>query len=372
MKLLIETNDLCNRLLFLQNLIQKRGPLPILSHVLLETRNNLVYFTATDLETTITSQCACSVDNDGAVVIPGKPLLELVKLLNDKLTSIICENGKSIQIRSGKTELKLPVLSAENFPKTKWETNWKFSKINSRIFNTAIQKTLYCTANDEIRRALCGVYIKAIPETNFKFSFVSTDGRRLSRCRIMLDQFFLKNPVLLPKKGLSELSKILEEYSMDASHCFDWAITEKQTLINTDKVSIQLTLLEGSFPDYQRVIPLTSAKFASIHRAALLVSVKRVSSLTSDKKQNITLFFHPDEMRVFSADAENGEISDVLPISYKGEPAEISMSLSFLLEALTFIVNSDITIRFTDKYAPVIISGESEGSQLCLIMPLRN
>lgn len=372
MQLQIETNELCNRLLFLQNLIQKKGPLPILSHVLLETRNNCVYFTATDLETTITSQSNCKVERDGAVVIPGKPLLELAKLLNDKKTSLICENTRYIQINSGKTELKLPILSAENFPKTSWETDWQFSKINSRIFNNVIQKTLYCTANDEIRRTLCGVCVKAIPETDFKFSFVSTDGRRLSRCRVMLDRFFLKKPVLLPKKGLCELNKILEEYSSDPEHCFDLAITEKQTLIKTAKVSLQLTLLEGSFPEYKRVIPSTSAKFAMIQRAAFLVSTKRVSALTSDKKQNVTLFFKPDELRVFSSDAENGEISDVLPISYKGEPAEISMALSFLLEALICIVNPEITIRFTDKYAPVIIFGDSEEAQLCLIMPLRN
>jgi DNA polymerase-3 subunit beta len=211
MEIRIAVSELSKALGLLQGVAQRKNTMPILANVFLEAQLNTLRLSATDLDIGLQIVRTCEVSQPGAITVPAKSLLDIVKLLPGPHVTLLTLPNQHLLVKSGKTQARLLALPPEEFPRLPDVAGISCYKVNSKNFLEAIQKTIYSSSLDENRYNLTGVYFEPGNSPQDPFTFVSTDGHRLSRYTLALDEdsFALEHPVILPRKGLIELIKIL-------------------------------------------------------------------------------------------------------------------------------------------------------------------
>ncbi|MES2504522.1 MAG: DNA polymerase III subunit beta [Myxococcota bacterium] len=373
MEIRIAVSELSKALQLLQGVAQKKNTMPILAHVLLEAQGGSVRLSATDLDIGLQIVRNCEVTQSGAITVSAKSLLDIVRLLPGPYVTLVTLPNQHLLVKSAKTQARLLALPPEEFPRLPDITGITFNQVSTKAFVEAIQKTIYSASLDENRYNLTGVYLEPGQEVGNPFVFVSTDGHRLSRYMLSFGEqgIDLKNPVILPRKGLIELIKILEPHCSAEDYRFELGFSHHQAVLKTEDVLLTMRLIDGKFPDYKQVIPKLSDKIFRATRADFVASLKRVSVLTSDKNQSVKLSLKPGELTVSCVNPEAGEVLDDVPIEYTGPEMEIAFSVAYLVEALASLSDQNVMMRFTDPYSPAIVTGIHEDHHLCVVMPIR-
>lgn len=374
MEIRITVSELSKALQLLQGVAGRKNTMPILANVFLEAQANKLRLSATDLDIGLQINRACEVNQPGAITVSAKSLLDIVKLLPGPYVTLITLPNQHLLVKSGKTQARLLALPPEEFPRLPDISGISCHQINTKDFLEAIQKTIYSSSVDENRYNLTGVCLEPGNSSRDPFIFVSTDGHRLSRYVLTLDEnstFNLPGSVILPRKGLVELIKILETHTQNEQHRFELGFSQQQAVLKTEDVLLTMRLIDGKFPDYKQVIPKISDKIIRATKSDFVASLRRVSVLTSDRNQSVKLVIKPGELTVSCVNPEAGEVSDDLPIDYAGPDMEIAFSAGYLTEALSSLSDSNIMMRFTDPYSPAILTGIHEEHHLCVVMPIR-
>lgn len=373
MEIRIAVSELSKALGLLQGVAQRKNTMPILANVFLEAQMNTLRLSATDLDIGLQIIRTCEVIQPGAITVSAKSLLDIVKLLPGPHVTLVTLPNQHLLVKSGKTQARLLALPPEEFPRLPDVTGITCYKVSSKNFLEAIQKTIYSSSLDENRYNLTGVYLEPGNTPQDPFTFVSTDGHRLSRYTLMLEEgtFSLLTPVILPRKGLIELIKILEAHSTHENHQFELGFSHHQAVLKTEDVLLTMRLIDGKFPDYKQVIPKISDKIIRATKSDFAASLRRVSVLTNDRNQSVRLTLKPGELTVSCVNPEAGEVSDDVPSDYTGPDMEIAFSAGYLIEALSSLSDTNIMMRFTDPYSPAILTGIHEEHHLCVVMPIR-
>ncbi len=381
MELRISVAELSRVVSLAQGVVQRKNTMPILSHVLLEAGtdadgNGRLQLVATDLDVGIKASRPCEVISPGSVTIPARALADMVRVLPGPDVVLKRLANQHIEVKSGRTKARLMALSADEFPSLPAYEQATFVKIDQTLLTDMVDKTLYAASTDETRYNLNGVFFEPPQTADGPLTMVATDGHRLVRVERTFEgaaSFRLKGPVILPRKGLSELKRVLDgsEAGPDGSNIIELGFHDNHAVVKKGSTVLGMRLVEGQFPDYKQVIPKLADKIVRVTRAELVESLKRVSVLAQDKMQPVKLAISKDQLVVGCTNPETGEITDDVPVEYAGQSLEVAFNARYLVEALVSLDDRNVLLKVTDNLSPGLLVGVDEPRHLCVVMPMR-
>jgi len=371
MEFIIEKEILTKGLHRVQGIMDKKGIMPILLNVLIEAKGKEIFITATDLEVGFKESHAAEIKKEGKIGILGKKLFEIVKELPEKIISIKLKENYWVEIKSGKSIFNIMGVEVEKYPALpSYEKEVDFVEAPNRLINEMINKTIYAVSNDESRKNLLGVFMAQENKEEKKFlRMVATDGYRLSMIDRQIDNEIkgIEKGILLPKKGLWELSKILDE---DGEKILV-SVKNNNFIIKNGKKTLIIRLLDAEFPDYRQVIPEKTKINICLKRNEFLECLKRVAILASEKSKGVKFSLSNKIMELSTYNPEIGEAKEEISAEYKGEDLSVGFNAKFVLEALDNFESDDVVIAMEDPNSPAIFRPVGDDLHKCVIMPMR-
>ena len=265
MKFEISRSDIFKCISHLQGIVDKKNTLPILSNILIEAKDNSLTLSSTDMDISIIEKINCNIMEEGSTTINSQIIYDIVRKLNDNSNiEIISNNGKLLTLRADGSRFSLACLPKEDFPIIDMSNEGTTIKINSQVLFKLIDKTKFAISNEETRYFLNGLYFTIFNENNLtNVTLVGTDGHRLAKSSFQIDQNIEEIPgVIIPKKTINELSKLLSDIDTE----IDIVISSNKIIFYINNLIFISKLIDGSFPDYKRVIPSDNKNILEINR----------------------------------------------------------------------------------------------------------
>ena len=356
----------------IQGIVEKRTSMPILSNALLEATESTLLVTATDLEVGMKSSYPADIVSPGKITVGAKKLYEIVKELPNQIITFATKDNDWVEIKCGKVRFNIVGLSPDEFPYFPSVKEENLFEIENSLLSTMIEKTSYAICNDETKYNLNGLFTKVeLAEDGMHLlKMVATDGHRLSIANGTLKGTAgpeLLKGVILPKKGIYELKKITEEDGGDLLFGF----MENSAVIKRGNFYMVMRLVDGEFPDYNRVIPTANDRVVTVNREVFTHSVRRMAILSSEKFKGIMLEISASSIKISSSNPELGDAMEEIDVDYGGEPLAVRFNARYLLDVLAVSETETIDIKFRDELSPSIITPAKSGSFLAVIMPMR-
>ena len=356
--------------------LERRNTMPSLNHALFELKDKTLQISATDLEIFVSSQVPCKTLTAGRLSVPARNLYEIVKDCDDgDEIHVRSLDGNKVELLAGKSQVKLLGLSADTFPhfKTSPKGQLATAKLSCQEFAKLFQKTEHAVCLEEIRYFLTGIYLESITENGKPaLRAVSTDAHRLALMDIPQDPkntFSLKKGLIIPKKGVGELRKLLES-STDEE--FEIACDENLLRVNTGDFKLWIRPIDAEYPDYKRVIPASLPYVCTVSRKDLLVSLRRVNHLVSDRSKVVTFEFKKDKIVLSTNNPDLGEATDEVNAEYNGQSElKTGFNVRFYIEALSQFDGEEVKIHLGEKLQPALIQCDENPGYLIVVMPMR-
>jgi DNA polymerase-3 subunit beta len=375
MELKIAAPELARALGRSQGIVEKKTTMPILSHVLLEAKGkNALHISATDLDVSISSEHECEVAKEGAVAVPAKHLYEIVRALPDNVVSLRKTHNNYLEVKSGPSEFRIVGLPPDDFPVLPKFEKVPFVSVDPAALLDQIDRTAFAVSSDETRYNLNGVFFEP---SQGVLRLVATDGHRLSLSeRAAPGDFALKRGVILPRKGLHELRKLLQESIESGKEKPEgrFGFVDNAAIFGRTGVVLAMRLIEGLFPDYKQVIPKQAGTHVKVGRDALLATLRRVSLLSADKAHGVRIELDGKTMKVSSQNSELGEAKEELTVDYDGGPLKIGFNARYLQDVLGAVRSDDVLVEMESDLSPGVIKGadaEKDGGFTAVVMPMR-
>lgn len=382
MKLQIEKGVLLLGLQRVQGIMDKRSTIPILSNILLEGRastsdskHSTLDIVATDLEIGMRGSYPAQIHGDGAIAVSGRKLYDIVRELPDGNIDISVEDGKLLEIRSGKSFFKIAGFNKEDFPSLPEVTEDQMLEVESRTFGDMIKKTMFAVADADARHVLNGALleIESGEGQKAKIRMVATDGHRLALCERPIDISNFKSQIsdsrsqtIIPKKTLYEMRRFL-----DVNEKIKIGIGEKQISLKGEDIFITSRLIDGIYPNYKQVIPRGGDQTIVINRLVFMNVIKRVSVMSREKVKALLIEFTTNNAMLKARDPEIGEAVEDVEIKYEGKGFTIGVNYQYILDALESMQDENVIIDTQTSLTPCIIKQETDPDHLCIVMPMR-
>ena len=366
MKLTVKKEKLLEALQKLTSIIGSRTTLPVLANVLFEAENNTLTLTTTDLEIRITTRLEVELEREGKTTLPGKRLLSLVNKFRGDIISMDCNENHHTEVKCGTASFVLLGLAVDDFPLPKqFEAIRKF-KIPENELARIIDQISYAVSHDDSRKALHGILF-SLKENNF--TAVSTDGKRLALVEKIIDDFSgEEGDCIIPLKTAVELKRMLEK-----GGDVEIIIGDSQVLFETEKSMMTSKLIEGNYPNYRQVIPVSFSKTVKVNASEFLATLELVSIAIQESSNSfVKLNFNNNKLTFEASSSDVGEGNDYIDIEYMDSEIMISFNQVFLGDPFRHVHADNVSIKLNDNFSPVgIEGGEGEGF-LYVIMPMRN
>ncbi len=370
MKFKINRSTFFKTLSHLQGIVDKKNSLPILSNILIEAKNNELKLSSTDMDISIIEKIKCNILEDGSTTINSQILYDIVRKIDETSEiEIISNNGKLLTLRADGSRFSLACLPKEDYPIIDQENSGTNIKINSKILFKLIDKTKFAISNEETRYFLNGLYFNISNETNNNVvTLVGTDGHRLAKFSESIeangDQM---SGVIIPKKTIHELSKLLSEIDYD----IPISISSNKIIFKIESITFISKLIDGSFPDYKRVIPKDNNNTLKINRETLLSAVDRVSTIANEKSPVIKFKLLKNILNLNTINNESSSASEDLNINYSGEEIEIGFNSKYIMDIVNCLEDEEISIKLKDNTSPIIAVENSNANLVYVLMPMR-
>ncbi len=370
MKFKISRSVFFKTLSHLQGIVDKKNSLPILSNILIEAKDNSLTLSSTDMDISIIEIIGCSVAEDGATTINSQILYDIVRKINDNSEiEIISNDGKLLTLRADGSRFSLACLPKEDYPIIDQDNNGTNVKINSKVLFKLIDKTKFAISNEETRYFLNGLYFNISNENDKNIvTLVGTDGHRLAKFSYSIEDKIDQIPgVIIPKKTIYELSKLLSETTSDVKI----SISSNKIVFNIENIIFISKLIDGSFPDYKRVIPRDNSNILKINRETLLSAVDRVSTIANEKSPVIKFKLFQNILNLNTINNEKSTASEDLMTIYDGDEIEIGFNSKYIMDIVNNLEDEEITINFKDNSSPIIALENSNNNLVYVLMPMR-
>ncbi len=371
MKLTIERATLLRSLSHVQSVVERRNTIPILSNVLIETSKDGLSLTATDMDLTIIEQTQAAIGVPGAATIEAHMLYEIVRKFPEgsEIQIDLAADGGQMAIKAGRSRFALPTLPREDFPMTAQDDLPHRFPLAAADMRGLIDRTKFAISTEETRYYLNGIYLHAHSAgKQTALRGVATDGHRLARVEMPLPEGAEKMPgIIIPRKMVAELRKLLEE----EQGSIEVALSESRIRFAFGNVVLSSKLIDGSFPDYQRVIPTGNDKAWEVDCRLFRDAVDRVSTISSEKSRAVKLNLKTGSVTISAISPEHGSAMEELEAKYDGPPLEIGFNSRYLLEVAAQIEGDGMQMALADAVAPTIVRDMSDSSALYVLMPMR-
>ncbi len=371
MKLTIERSVLLKSLAHVQSVVERRNTIPILSNVLLEARDGAVGLTATDMDIAVVEKTAAEITQEGSTTVDAHTLFDIVRKLPEGSQIEIgtgTDEGQ-LSLHSGRSVLKLATLASEDFPvMTDGDLPYSFS-VPAADLRSLIDRTRFAISTEETRYYLNGIYLHAAEsDGEAVLRAVATDGHRLARMEVALPDGAAEIPgVIVPRKTVTELRKLLDETTEDV------AVTMSDTKIRFafDDVLLSSKLIDGTFPDYNRVIPVGNDKVLEVGCKPFQNAVDLVSTISTEKSRAIKLSLNDGSLVLSATSPESGSATEELEVAYNDGPLEIGFNSRYLLDITQQIEGDSAQFTLADAASPTLVRDSADASALYVLMPMR-
>ncbi len=370
MKFKILRSNFFKTLSHLQGIVDKKNTLPILANILIEAKNNTLILSSTDMDISIIEKIKCNVTEDGATTINSQILYDIVRKIDDNSEiEIISNNGKLLTLRSNGSRFSLACLPKEDYPIIEQDNSGIDISLESKILFKLIDKTKFAISNEETRYFLNGLYFNITNEDNKNIvTIVGTDGHRLAKFSHEIKGKISQLPgVIIPKKTIYELSKLLSEYD----NAINISISSNKVIFKVGDIIFISKLIDGSFPDYKRVIPDDNTNILKINREKLLSAVDRVSTIANEKSPVIKFKLLQNILNLNTINNESSTASEDLTINYVGEEIEIGFNSKYIMDIVNNLEDEEISIYLKDNTSPVTAQENSNANLVYVLMPMR-
>jgi len=348
-------------------IVERRHTLPILSNVFIELKSENISFVATDLEIQITTSTkdGSAVGDAYSVTVGAKKLQDILRALPEQAQVTLEAGENRLQAKAGKSRFNLQTLPAEDFPRFP-ESKEPQARITlqQRELKHLLSMVQYAMAQQDIRYYLNGLLL--LMEDNC-LRVVATDGHRLAFAFMMLETHQEKNEVILPRKVVLELTRLLA----DSEEPVVVEILQNQVRFAFSNVVLVSKVIDGKFPDYNRVIPSGYQKQFDVNRLLLLQTLQRASILSNEKFRGVRLILTTGNLRIVCTNSEQEEAEEELEIQYDGEALDIGFNITYLLDVLNHLSSETVQCSFGDANSSALIVIPGEENFKYVVMPMR-
>lgn len=367
MELKAKRGDFLAMLYWTQGIVERRNTMPVLANVLIESQKGDVWVTATDLEVGVRGRLSGEVTKEGTVTLNAKKLYEIVREAPEEVLQLKQLDNNWVEIKSGRANFKIVGMDAREFPQFPKFEKEKLSPLPAKTLREMIEKTIFSVSTDETRYSLNGVFLEE--SKGGKIKMVATDGHRLALVERAIGSMGLEKGVVLPRKGLTEVRRILE--GVDDGLVLI-GFRENMGLIVKDELELFMRLIEGEFPDYSKVIPQDNSQLVKIEKDELLHALRRVSILSSERYKGIKLELKEGRLLVSANNPDLGEAVEEIEVDYKGNALTIGFNAKYLIDVLTVLeAGGDIELAFKDALSPILMKIAGDDDYLYVVMPMR-
>ena len=364
----IDRSTLLKPLGHIYSVVERRNTIPILSNVLIETNSSKVSFTATDMDMDIVETVRCIVSRQGKVTVSAHTLYDIVRKVTDGSEISVKLIDTNLEVSAGKSKFILPTLSADDYPiMTEIENGNKFS-IQSVDLASLIDNTKFAISLEETRYYLNGIFLH-VPESNKdRLRAVATDGHRLAQAEIPLPNGAENIPsIILPRKAVGEIRKLTDV----TDGLIEIVISDTKAKFIFPNAILTTKLIDGSFPDYQRVIPKENLNRLIVSNSDFSKAIDRVSTVSIEKSRAVKLSLNNNLLSLNVSSHDLGNASEDLEIEYNYDNLEIGFNAKYLLDIAAQIQGTEIEILLSDSASPALITDPDQEGVIFVLMPMR-
>jgi len=371
MKLTIERAALLKALGHVQSVVERRNTIPILSNVLLTANDGQIGLSATDLDMEIVDETPARIEGGGQITAPAHTLFEIVRKLPDGADVALTYNGEDprLLVQAGRSRFNLPVLPAGDFPIMSSDGLTSPITINTGDLIRLIDKTRFAISTEETRYYLNGLYLHVVVDGGeTKLRAVATDGHRLALAEMPAPEGAAGSPgVIVPRKTVQEIRRLLD----DAGETVQVQLSAQKVRFEFGLAALTSKVIDGSFPDYVRVIPKDNHKVLRVDNALFAAGVDRVATISAEKSRSVKMAVEPGRIILTVRNMEAGQAVEELEVDYDGEPFEIGFNARYLLDVAGQITGETAEFRFADPASPTLVLDPNDPGVQYVLMPLR-
>jgi DNA polymerase-3 subunit beta len=358
------SQELTSAMSTVQRAMPSKSPMPALEGVLLEAKDNAIRLTCSDLALSIACTVPAMVEQEGALVLPGRMFSELIRKMPQETVSITTEELK-VTIICGQAKYNLQGMDAREYPEMPPMTGARPLELKQSALKNMIQRTAFAVAMDETKPILTGELLEIESD---QVTLVALDGYRLALCKEPLLQSTTPVNFVVPGRSLSEIAKLFEDSDAPASIY----IGDTQAMVEMGQTKIITRLLEGEYINYRQILPGDHQTRVRIQTQAFLESVERASLMARDSRNhNLIRLQMDEETMVITANGEMGNAVEKLPIYLEGKPLSIAFNAKYLLDVLRVIKDEEILLDFISSLSPCVVKPLEGNQYLYLVLPVR-
>ncbi len=343
--------------------VERRQTMPILSNVLMIARDGQLSITATDLEVELVAQAEVETESGGEITVSGRKLLDICRALPEGTDVSVSLSGEKLAVKAGRSRFNLATLPAAEFPVVEDIKAGQTIRVSQEVLSRLIEKTHFSMAQQDVRYYLNGMLLET---SGNHLRAVATDGHRLALCQAELEGVFDEQQVIVPRKGVLELQRLIGgdgelNIELGANH----------VRIQLDGIRFTSKLIDGRFPEYERVIPKESSNELTADRGSFRGALQRTAILSNEKYRGIRLIIRDSGVVLQAHNPEQEEAEEELAVEYSGEDIEIGFNVNYLLDALGAVDGDEVTLSVQDSNSSCLIRQPGSDSSTFVVMPMR-
>jgi DNA polymerase-3 subunit beta len=347
-------------------IVERRHTLPILSNVLLEKTGDQLTLLATDIEIQITTTAGgAGGDGDGAVTVGARKLQDILRSLPEASEVSLILEDKRLQVRAGRSRFSLQTLPAADFPRMSLaDGEARTFTLTQRAFRQLLGKTQYAMAAQDVRYYLNGLLLQV---DGGELRAVATDGHRLAFASVAIEADLARQEMILPRKTVLELNRLL----LDNDDALTITLAANQVRFAFGSVVLVSKLIDGKFPDYERVVPPSLRNHMSVGRQTLMQAMNRAAILTNEKFRGVRVVLGENVLKLIAANAEQEEAQEEIEVNYQGEAIDVGFNVGYLLDVLNNVQTDEIQWSFNDANSSALITVPGNERFKYVVMPMR-
>lgn len=366
MKLTISRESLITPLQSIAGVVEKKQTMPVLSNVLLEAEDNTLTLTGTNMEVELVARVApVHVDQPGRITVPARKLADICRALGDEAPIDLALEGDRLHLRAGKSHFTLSTLPAEHFPNVEDDEESFRLELPRKELGRMLDATAFAMAQQDVRYYLNGLLLEV---DSGHVRTVATDGHRLAMAHMDMETACPElRQVIVPRKGVLELARLLDDEQAPVT----LVIGDNHLRATVGSYTFTSKLIEGKFPDYNRVIPRGGDKEVIADRSTLKSTLQRAGILSHENIRGVRLNLAPGELQVFANNPDQEQAEDALPVEYQGESLQIGFNVGYLVDVMNALDDDSVKITLSNPNSSALIESGQDDGCLYVVMPMR-
>jgi DNA polymerase III subunit beta len=352
-------------------IVEKKTTMPILSNLLIRTQENRIKIIATDREIGLVADYEAEIIREGDITLSARKLHEMVREIRGEMIHVSKDERNMVVLTCKKEMYRIPGIPADDYPTVAAQEELPMHKVKGSMLREMIRKTAFAMSADEMRKNLNGVFLETEHSgENLLIRMVATDGHRLAMMKIDVgeeDFFIMEKGVIIPRKGLGEIRRLVEDVPGDVFI----GIRQGMCIVKTDHVLLKVSLVDGEYPDYKRVIPAEKGIVVGVEKDKLLHSLRRMSVISSERYNGVILTLSSGKVVLNSTNPDVGEANDEIEVSYEGEERSVGYNVTYLADAIEVIDEEKLEFEIGVAMKPAVIRAVGNENYFCIVMPLK-